>query len=415
MTKYVYDGDQCIAEYDGSDVQLRKYVYGPGIDQPICMIEVADANAAYFYHYDALGSVVALSDAAGDTIQVYEYDVYGQVAASDPNHTNPFLFTGRRLDPETGLYYYRARYYNPALGRFLQTDPIGYEGGMNIYAYCANNSTNCIDPSGLAWEDPALRIILYDSGAKYWFDYFTFGITSDPFWDVRIDIGGAAAADAGYSCSADYIKHIFEDEGVLRGIVEAAEPDSTAVPGEKLYDWDAQITIEGLWIYGHGDTYGNNDGSSSTCVPGSSAFNTIFTSIGQGLNANHGAGALIHLRQCTAGYGQSGEDWAYNLMENAAALSGHAVTAPLGCLILKPLAGLLDSAAGLPGYAPWACSYGFGIVEPKLNSEGKVYYSSHRYRGGPELASKVKRIINAAPGITIWGLVPNKSTDTCVW
>ncbi|UCD52084.1 MAG: hypothetical protein JSW27_05490 [Phycisphaerales bacterium] len=78
------------------------------------MIETTDSYAdTYFYHYDALGSVVALSDSDGDTVQVYEYDVYGHVAASDPNHPNPFLFTGRRYDTETGLYYYRARHYNP--------------------------------------------------------------------------------------------------------------------------------------------------------------------------------------------------------------------------------------------------------------------------------------------------------------
>jgi RHS repeat-associated protein len=156
------DGDQCIAEYDGSDTLLRKYIYGPGVDEPICMIDVADSNAVYYYHYDGLGSVVALSDAGGDTVQVYEYSAFGWVAASDPNHANPFLFTGRRFDAETGLYYYRARYYNPHIGRFLQTDPIGYAGGLNWYAYCGNNPTVLVDPWGLCdgqsgWGDSYLE------------------------------------------------------------------------------------------------------------------------------------------------------------------------------------------------------------------------------------------------------------------
>jgi len=120
-TRYLYDGDQVIAEYDGNNNLLRKYIYGPGIDQPVCMIEQAESET-YYYHYDGLGSVVALSDSSGDTVQTYQYSVFGQVAAEYEDFPNPYMFAGRRYDIEIGLYYNRARYYNPFTGRFLQAD-----------------------------------------------------------------------------------------------------------------------------------------------------------------------------------------------------------------------------------------------------------------------------------------------------
>ena len=109
VMKYLYDGGHIIAEYDGTDSLLHKYIYGPGVDQPICMIDVADSNAAYYYHFDGLGSVIALTNSAGSVVTLYEYSVYGETSASDPNHPNRFLFTGREFDADTGLYYYRAR------------------------------------------------------------------------------------------------------------------------------------------------------------------------------------------------------------------------------------------------------------------------------------------------------------------
>jgi RHS repeat-associated protein len=158
IIKYAYDGDRIIAEYDGSGTLLRKFIYGPGIDEPICLVEVAENNAVYYYHFDGLGSVVALSDVNSVLVERYTYDVFGRPAIRDANGTeiaasafaNPYLFTGRAYDAETGLYYYRARYYDFATGRFLQPDSTGYIDGLNLYAYVANSPMNWVDPSGHA-------------------------------------------------------------------------------------------------------------------------------------------------------------------------------------------------------------------------------------------------------------------------
>ena len=169
-TLYCYDGDQVIAEYNGSGNLLRKFIYSPGIDEPIIMIVPGTPDTWYYYHYDALGNVVALSNASGNLVEYYTYDVFGKCTVytsygvdetwftSDdtPNGTgtsdvgNPYLFTARRLDEETTLYHYRARAYNPTLGRFLQPDPIGYGDGLNLYTYVGNRPLVYVDPFGLS-------------------------------------------------------------------------------------------------------------------------------------------------------------------------------------------------------------------------------------------------------------------------
>ncbi|UCE98682.1 MAG: RHS repeat-associated core domain-containing protein [Planctomycetota bacterium] len=149
--KYCYDADQIIGEYNESGALLRKFVYGPGIDEPICMIDVADGNSIYYYHFDGLGSVVALSDVNGVVAESYSYDVFGS-PTTNSSVGNPYLFASRCYDNETNLYYCRARYYNPHIGRFLQAEPVGYNDGLNLYTYCGNNPLNFVDPYGLCKE-----------------------------------------------------------------------------------------------------------------------------------------------------------------------------------------------------------------------------------------------------------------------
>ena len=146
-----------LGEYDGGGSLKRKFIYGPGIDEPLCMIDVAAGNAVYYYHFDGLGSVVALSDVNSVIVERYSYDVFGAPTIYDADSSeipqsavgNPYMFTARRADDETALYYYRARYYAFDIGRFLQTDPVGYDDGLNMYAYCGNNPLIWADPYGL--------------------------------------------------------------------------------------------------------------------------------------------------------------------------------------------------------------------------------------------------------------------------
>ncbi len=114
-------------------------------------------NSIYFYHSDALGSVNYITDSKGSIAATYEYKTYGEPTIKDSTGKmltgsaigNPFMFTAREYDFETGLYYYRARYYNPVMGRFLQEDPIGFPGGdLNLYVYVRNNPVKYREPGG---------------------------------------------------------------------------------------------------------------------------------------------------------------------------------------------------------------------------------------------------------------------------
>ncbi len=143
--RYIYDGEDILLEYDGANVLQARYTHGPGIDEPIAVTKGA---TTFFYHQDGLGTVTDLTDSVGATAKSYSYDAYGNLVDQVGTVEQPYTYTGREFDQETGLYYYRARYYDAASGRFLQQDPIGFAGGMNFYGYVGQNPTSFVDPFG---------------------------------------------------------------------------------------------------------------------------------------------------------------------------------------------------------------------------------------------------------------------------
>ena len=187
---YAYDGDNLIEETNAAEAVVARYEQGLNIDEPLAMRRSATTS---YYQSDGLGLVTSLSNSTGAAAQTYTYDSFGNIVATTGSLTNSFRYTGREFDSETSLYYYRARYYDSATGRFLLEDSKGFDAGTNFYVYARSNGVKFNDPFGEdVWlEGPSgrepqghLSINVGDPNGSY--DSYSFGVNGDPWFGGEV-------------------------------------------------------------------------------------------------------------------------------------------------------------------------------------------------------------------------------------
>jgi RHS repeat-associated protein len=204
------------------------------MDEPLTMER---GGNTYYYHRDGLGSITEITD------ERYEYDVYGAVTIFDGSGItltasaigNPYLFTARRYDPESGNYYYRARYYSPSLGRFLSQGPLGFDAGdYNLYRYAFNSPTNLTDPSG----ESVIVVTAVIGGIAIVIKVADYVWTTWDIWQsyrvLRDD------------CASDVEKLLAGLNIALAVVLEAAEPDELLPTGLPVDDVARKALLRGM-------------------------------------------------------------------------------------------------------------------------------------------------------------------------
>ena len=157
--RIIRDGKLAIQERDGENRVSREYLWGLNLGGGIGgLLQVRQEGGTYACLYDGKGNVSVLLDEAGETVAQYRYDAFGKVLATSGSVEQPFQFSTKRYDAETGLNYYGYRFYSPAIERWMNRDPLGEDGGINLYGFVENNPVNWVDPWGLEKLPPTKKI-----------------------------------------------------------------------------------------------------------------------------------------------------------------------------------------------------------------------------------------------------------------
>jgi len=267
-TRYLYNQTQVVEERDGGSNTTKQFVYGSGVDE---VLELKTGGKSYFYHENSIGSITALTNDAGIIVESYRYGAFGETTVLAPDGVmdlgnslidNPYRFAGRRYDTETSKYYYRARFYDPERGRFLQRDPKGYVDGMGLYEYVGSNPVNFVDPFGTE-KNSGMSKQPWWKKAGQWIGKAGKGVVNagkgivDTIGDrayqraLLLYQGGASDAEVRASVMVLAVGDILPSTKFAEAItgIESVEADRLST-GERVKRGAAATVETGMWVLG---------------------------------------------------------------------------------------------------------------------------------------------------------------------
>ena len=210
-TRYIYDGNAVIQERDGNNAVQVTYTRGLG-----GLLARTDANGSTFYHADGNRNITALMDGSQYMVARYLYDPFGRQIGKwgTMADANTYRFASKEYDLRAGLYYFGRRYYDPLLQRFVNRDPIGVQGGLNLYAYCGNNPISFYDPLGLCWWTDLLNSLENGVNDVENF-YYNGGVTGHALNGIGDWLNNYGGDNYLFGASAAFAGQLFDEAGAM--------------------------------------------------------------------------------------------------------------------------------------------------------------------------------------------------------